>query len=36
VSWVVRHQSTQSTMSEELLDQWEQDFRAAARADDCA
>lgn len=23
-------------MSEELLDQWEQDFRAAARADDCA
>lgn len=23
-------------MSEELLDQWEQDFRTAARADDCA
>jgi hypothetical protein len=32
----VRPQSTQSAMSEELLDQWEQDFRAAARADDCA
>ena len=36
VSWVVRRLGTQSTMSEELLDRWEYDFRAAARADGCA